>query len=233
MRIARMSPIDLGQIRNRVSDISVSRLARAIPDRARMSARMRAKRRAMKDLSYEKILAIGGPKTGTQSLAEALKLLGFRHKGWDPELWDLYEERNYEPIFAVTARFESFDNGPWNGGDFYRELDTHFPVSKFILTIRETSSWSRSHERHFSAETGLRRIPARYWIHDYENRRSEFVREYEARNRDIVTYFGERPGKLLVIDVCRGEGWEKLCPFLGLSEPQIAFPRANPTARGS
>ena len=32
---------------------------------------------------------------------------------------------------------------------------------------------------------------------------------------------------LFVLDVRGGEGWEKLCPFLGLNVPDVPFPHAN------
>jgi hypothetical protein len=32
---------------------------------------------------------------------------------------------------------------------------------------------------------------------------------------------------LLVMDICGGEGWEKLCPFLNQPTPEVAFPRRN------
>jgi 3'(2'), 5'-bisphosphate nucleotidase len=34
---------------------------------------------------------------------------------------------------------------------------------------------------------------------------------------------------LLVLDITAGEGWEKLCPFLGKPIPDIPFPKANVT----
>jgi 3'(2'), 5'-bisphosphate nucleotidase len=44
-----------------------------------------------------------------------------------------------------------------------------------------------------------------------------------------MDYFKDRPQDLLVIDVTAGEGWEKLCPFLGKPTPDIPFPKANVT----
>jgi Sulfotransferase domain len=48
-----------------------------------------------------------------------------------------------------------------------------------------------------------------------------------------VRYFENRPGKLLVIDICNGDGYEKLCPFLGLPTINEAFPKENHTGSGS
>ena len=214
---------------NRNQLAQLPRLASSLPDRIGLSARIRAKRRAMRALGYEKVFVIGGPKTGTQSLAAALKILGFRHKGWDPRLAELYEAGEYDDMFVTAEEFESFDNGPWNMGDAYRLLDSRFPRSKFILTVREPSGWSLSHERHFSAETGLRRIPSKYWIHDYERKRNVLIEQFEERNRAVSAYFESRTADLLVLDVCGGEEWDRLCSFLGLAAPTVAFPYANQT----
>jgi hypothetical protein len=37
------------------------------------------------------------------------------------------------------------------------------------------------------------------------------------------------PERLLVMDIAAGEGWEKLCPFLGVPIPPEPFPVANKT----
>jgi hypothetical protein len=181
----------------------------------------------MRELGYEKVFGIGAARTGTSSLGRAFVLLGFRHTSWDPELWDAFERGEREPIFAVADRYETFEDGPWNGRDLYRELDARYPRSKFVLTNRDPESWLRSHERHFSSE-GSRRIPSRYWIHDYASRRDEILRDYEARNEEVIAHFATRPDGLLVLDVVGGEGWERLCPFLGLDPPDEPFPHFNP-----
>jgi hypothetical protein len=180
----------------------------------------------MRAHGYSKVFGIGAARTGTSSLGRAFLLLGFRHTSWDPALWDALERSDYEPIFAVAERFESFEDGPWNGPDFYRALDGRFPDSKFVLTVRDPQSWLQSHERHFSAE-GARRIPERFRIPDYPGRRKQILHDYEARNEAVRTYFAARPSALLVLDIVRGEGWKELCAFLGLRPPPRPFPHLN------
>lgn len=201
-----------------------------VPARIGITRSYRAKRRAMRELGYEKVFGIGAPKTGTTSLAAAFEILGFRHTGWDPRLWQSFEQGEYGPIFSVAERFEAFEDGPWNGDRFYEELDARFPGSKFVLTVRDSETWLRSHERHFSSE-GARRIPERYWIVDYERQRDQFLKEYERRNGDVVARFHERPDQLLVLDVCGGDGWARLCPFLGVPIPDRPFPHRNRTGQ--
>jgi hypothetical protein len=54
-----------------------------------------------------------------------------------------------------------------------------------------------------------------------------YVRRFEAHNEDALEYFRHRPGDLLVINLAAGDGWQKLCPFLGKEVPRIPFPHAN------
>jgi Sulfotransferase domain len=204
----------------------VSALAPRVRSRLTLPRRRLAVRRAMRELSYEKVFGIGAARTGTSSLGRALVLLGFRHTSWDPVLWDCFERGDYEPIFAVADRFDSFEDGPWNGPDFYRALDRRYPRSKFVLTVRDTESWSASHERHFST-AGSRRIDERYRIEGYPERRAAIRRAYDERNEAVRDWFAGRPGDLLVLDVVGGEGWERLCPFLGLAVPAAPFPHVN------
>ncbi len=49
---------------------------------------------------------------------------------------------------------------------------------------------------------------------------AERRRSYEL---GVQRHFAARPEKLLVLDVCNGEGWEKLCAFLGLEAPKEPF----------
>ena len=178
-----------------------------------------------------KVFCIGGPKTGTTSLAHALRLVGFRHKTWDRELWLRYKQGDLAEVFRVADVFDSFDDGPWNNDDLYVELDNRFPGSKFILTDREPVSWIRSHESHFTARQ-LQLKPYRLWRRRYsEAEKREKIQRFQERNERIRRYFEGRPGVLLEMNVCAGEGWEKLCPFLGVISPTSPFPAKNVTAK--
>jgi hypothetical protein len=167
-------------------------------------------------------------------LGRALKILGSKHKGWDEKLWDFYVKGDYHAIFDEVQHWDSFDDGPWNGPDlharvgppFYKLLDSQYPGSKFILTVRDIESWSRSHESHFSAERGTD-INEKYQISNYALHRARIVEEYLARNEAVQKYFSDRPENFLIMRVCDGEGWECLCSFLGMPAPSISFPRAN------
>jgi len=181
--------------------------------------------------SKNKVFGIGLYKTGTTSLGHALKRLGFNHKFWDEKLKQKYDEGDYEFIFREAENYDSFEDVPWCRDEFYKEIDKRFPGSKFILTKREMKSWIKSWEEHNSAKR-LRKRPYELWKRGYsEKKKLEVIARHEKHIEGILKYFQERPEDLLVIDICGGEGWEKLCPFLGLPVQTEPFPHTNITAK--
>jgi hypothetical protein len=121
---------------------------------------------------------------------------------------------------------------------FYAQLDGAYSGSKFILTVRNRESWLRSSEDHW-------RYTLAWWDrHDGQFKRfSQFIFActygtlhfnadrfrfvYDLHLRNVREYFNGRPEDLLVMDICAGDGWEKLCPFLGFEVPEIPFPHLN------
>ena len=53
---------------------------------------------------------------------------------------------------------------------------------------------------------------------------------FEKKASDARGYFSKnRPNDLLVMNICDGEGWEVLCPFLNKPIPNVIFPKKNVT----
>ena len=172
----------------------------------------------------QKIFCIGFHKTGTTSLRQALEILGFEVTGPngvnDPDI----AEKVVSMAFELVDKFDAFQDNPWP--IIYRELDEKFPGSLFILTLRTTDKWIKSQVRHF----GRKETPMRRWIYGVgcpEGNEDIFVKRYDQHNREVVSYFSDRPNDLLVLDLSEGECWGKLCPFLGKSVPEAPFPHAN------
>ena len=46
----------------------------------------------------------------------------------------------------------------------------------------------------------------------------------------VLRYFKDRPDKLLVMDICGGDGSSDLCLFLNCPEPSQPFPHVDPLA---
>lgn len=178
-----------------------------------------------------KIFGIGLSKTGTSSLAQALQRLGFRTK-------DCMGARRY-----VAGDLSSIDMDTVLAHDaltdtpipsFYRELDARFPGSKFILTERDRASWLQSCRKQFTERAGAVQSDAHrrlfedlYGTNVFDEQR--FADGYDRFVAGVKEYFRSRPDDLLVLDVTAGDGWEKLCPFLGRPIPDVPFPKANVT----
>lgn len=171
-----------------------------------------------------KIFCIGFHKTGTTSLTIALRKLGYRvtgPNGWnDPDI-----ARNVLPMaYGLVEKYDAFQDNPWP--IIYRELDEKYPGSKFIMTLRSSESWIRSQVKHF----GRKESAMRQWIYGVgcpEGNEDIYVRVFEDHNKDVLAYFKGRSKDLLVLDLANGEGWEKLCPFLGVPIRSSPFPHAN------
>lgn len=171
---------------------------------------------AFPSLRRGKVFGIGLGKTGTTSLAKAMKILGYSAKH-GPRTVDEIEAYEFTNDIGVAWRF--------------RLLDHVYPDAKFILTIRDTESWLRSctsHARRVGVRVALRRLESRFMCFgrtDFEE--EHFRHRFEYHNADVVRHFGDRSDRLLVLNICGGEGWSRLCPFLGLPVPPVPFPRAN------
>ena len=169
-----------------------------------------------------KIFGIGANRTGTTSLTEALKILGFRSTSdWShhQEMAKLLIRNRFD--FPFLEEIDCIADLPIPS--IYPELDREFPGSKFILTLRDVQSWLVSQRRHHARVHGPvfeNALLYGVWRFDAEI----FERRYQEHNERAMKYFAERPHDFLVLDICAGEGWDKLCPFLGVPPPDVAFP---------
>ena len=171
-----------------------------------------------------KVFCIGFHKTGTTSLRVALQALGYRVTGPngvnDPDI----ENNVYAMADGLVEEYDAFQDNPWP--IIYKTLDEKYPGSKFILTTRTPESWINSQVRHF----GKGVTPMRTWIYGFgcpEGNEDVYLSRYLHHNQEVVDYFKDRPADLLIMNLTEGDGWEKLCSFLGTGIPSTHFPHAN------
>lgn len=182
-----------------------------------------------------KVFGLGLSKTGTSSLGEALNHLGVRtiHFPFDDDTYrKLTNGRVDLEILDVYQGVVDIPVAP-----FYRQLDAAYPGSRFVLTVRDAEPWLRSVELHWELmAVWWDRYPEFKRFQEFismrvygsvEFSRDRFLAAYESHVRNVRAYFAGRPETLLEIDICGGEGWATLCPFLGLDVPNAAFPHAN------
>jgi len=178
-----------------------------------------------------KIFGIGLSKTGTTSLANALEILEFKVK--DCIGVTQYVKNDISSIDAnIIEHNDAFTDTPIPS--FYKELDNNYPGSKFILTIRDTEGWLKSCKNQFNQRLAEKRPDAanQLFLDLYDTiifDEEKFKHSYKKFTDDALEYFKDRPNDLLVINVSKGEGWEKLCPFLNKPTPEALFPKSNVT----
>jgi len=116
------------------------------------------------------------------------------------------------------SNFEAFIDWPFGNNDLYKKIDKFIPKSKFILTIRERDSHKKSLINHFKnsprGDIILEKIDSN-------------MKNIDKRNKEIQEYFKNNKSKLLVVYIIEGDGWEKLCKFLGKTIPNRPFPHKN------
>jgi hypothetical protein len=171
-----------------------------------------------------KVFCIGFHKTGTTSIAVALKKLGYRVTGPngvnDPNI----EHNALAMATRLATKYDAFQDNPWPL--LYREMDKEFPGSKFILTTRDPDSWIVSQVRHF----GRNETPMRKWIYGVgcpQGNEDIYIRRFTRHNEDVCSYFSDRPKDLLLLNLINGDGWDKLCPFLGVEIRDDPFPHVK------
>jgi len=179
-----------------------------------------------------KIFEIGVMKTGTSSFGTAMRMLGYKHKGWDSASYDAYlRHGDITQLSDVIDAYDSFDDGPWHDCDFI-ELDKMYPNSKFVLLERDDESWIRSLEAHTSPLMNVNNVDKKYLDVRWMKNRKRMIREklvWKRKKYDsIQIYFNgsNRSSDLLIMNICSGDGWEKLCPFLKKPIPHQEFPIA-------
>ncbi|MBL8583997.1 MAG: hypothetical protein JNL61_17460 [Rhizobiaceae bacterium] len=175
-----------------------------------------------------KVFGIGFHKTGTSSLADALRMLGYSVTGpnnvRDPEI----ASKALPMALELATQFDAFQDNPWPV--LYREMDAAFPGSKFILTERAPEAWIDSAVTHF----GDKHTPMREWIYGYGmplGHEDVYLARFHRHNAEVRAYFADRPGDLLILDITKGGGWQELCSFLGYPVPAAPFPHSNPRSR--
>ncbi|WP_299487749.1 sulfotransferase family protein [Acaryochloris sp. IP29b_bin.137] len=174
-----------------------------------------------------KVFCIGLIKTGTTSLGYALKMLGYNHTTSNRNvLLEDVVNGNLQQIFAWVDQYDSFDDWPWPF--IYRELDSHYPDSRFILTTRLNEEiWLRSvlqHSEWCGPSSGREKFFGHAMPQKHER---QYINRYREHHRQVRDYFRNRPDKLLEVCWEKGQGWPELCSFLNMPVPNAQFPCAN------
>lgn len=118
---------------------------------------------------------------------------------------------------------------------FGPELIKLYPEAKVIITDRSEDSWVSSMRRTVVAPGTLQRqnegmaLRSAYnkfcWDDDFDANGRKYWQEYNRQIREL-----SNPDNLLVFEL--GEGWDRLCAFLGKTVPEVKYPN-NDEARSN
>ena len=197
-----------------------------------------------------RVIGAGFGRTGTLSLKYALEKLGF-----SPcyHMMEVFPRPHHVAAWHAVAfgqeidwdsMFEDFSAAvDWPAARYWRELASHFPDAKVILSLRSADSWYKS-----MTETIYQPMknPARGDAPPLVKLQNEMVRKailsdtfedrFEDRDHAINVFHRHNqqvrdaidPARLLVFEA--RHGWEPLCNFLEAAVPAEPYPHVNDTA---
>ena len=185
-----------------------------------------------------KVIGTGFGRTGTDSMREALGMLGFGpcHHMFEVNT-NAEQKRRWRAFVKGTPTpwdqlFEGYASCiDWPSAHYWPELVRTYPQARVILTWRSPESWWASFEKTIVA--GLRQStdPASLGLALIRDQvfggkpddRAHAIALYEANVKAVrATVPKER---LLVHEL--GDGWEPLCAHLGVAVPAQPYPSRN------
>ena len=209
----------------------------------------------VKSAGRRKVFCIGFNKTGTTTIKRSVRELGFvlgDQRLAEPMLRDWHENR-YEPILRYCRSAQVFQDVPFSLPGMYEALDTEFPGSRYILTVRDSSEqWYASITRFHGKLWGGGKVPPSYdqlaesdyvykgwpadfmkWIfgtpEDKPYDLETLIACYDQHTADVKDYFAGRPDDLLVLNVAESGAYQALCAFLDVAPRRDEFLWENKT----
>ena len=174
-----------------------------------------------------KIFGVGFKKTGTTSLAAALRRLKI---GPEPDhraavaatVALLGSGADAAPAVRAAAAARAFADAPWcmaaTRGDLLEKLSTAYPRAKFVLTVRPAADWWRSVRNWLACLKPFNKDRYVAMLGATAFDETAMVAAYERYNARVRDHFAATPDRLLELDFSAGGAddfpWEKLCAFV-------------------
>ena len=186
-----------------------------------------------------RIVGSGLGRSGTMSMKLALEQLGL---GPCHHMVEVFAHPESVPLWVEAARGRAdwdriFDGYAsmvdYPGCRYWRELAAYYPDAKVLHTVRDPDAWFDSTQATIFAPGSAMDNPPANLKDFFEAISADF--QGEIHDRAFMTDYFRRhteavvatiaPERLLVHEV--GEGWERLCAFLGVPVPETPFPSVN------
>lgn len=187
------------------------------------------------------VIGTGWGRTGTDSMREALTILGFGpcHHMFEinanPALRDAWRALargaapDWEQLFAGYR--SAVD---WPSCHYWRDLIVAYPEARVIHTTRPAEAWWDSFSRTIlrgmlpgndPQSLGLTLIAAQA-LQGRPTERDFVLGLYRQHEQEVLQTVP--PHRLLVHNI--GDGWGPLCAHLGVAVPEVPYPHSNTTA---
>ncbi len=187
-----------------------------------------------------KAIGAGFGRTGTDSMREALDILGFgpchhmlevNGNEEQKRLWRALVQGAAPDWDKLFAGYSSCVD--WPSAHYWRELIEVYPRAKIVLTYRSPESWWASFEKTIAAGIAASTDPASLGLALIRDKvfggrpddRAHAIAAYEANVRAVKAL--APPARLLIHNL--GDGWEPLCAHLGVAVPEQPYPSRNTT----
>lgn len=175
-----------------------------------------------------RVWVVGLSRTGTYSLCESLRMLGYSKT--------IHNPRSLEEMRQADAA------GDLGCALYYKYLSVAYPNSKFILSMRDLDDWLESMKKIYSVrpDTAPREAKEIDEFHTllrmqfYETTiydKEKLAAAYARHNKEVMRFFEGKEQRLLAINIFRQNPWPTLCEFLGKGPPDQEFPRTNVVPR--
>jgi hypothetical protein len=160
------------------------------------------------------------------------------------DFYNAYKDRANADWNALYKNYSAAVD--WPTASYYKDLMAFYPDAKVILTVRSADSWYESvkntivaHQQQHGAKITPDHPGYKFFrmamttcldgrVHDADMFADEaamkklFLDHIEEVKRDVPAE------RLLVLEL--GEGWQRLCEFLGKVVPEEPYPNVNSTA---
>lgn len=188
-----------------------------------------------------KVIGTGFGRTGTDSMRNALNILGV---GPTHHMFELGEKSPLRPLWLDLAKggkpdwdklFEGYTACvDWPSAYYWRTLSDVYPEAKVILTMRSAESWWTSFEATLlkylqsgDDPQGLgHSVVGNKVFSGQADDREHAIAVYNKNIADVIATVA--PERLLIHNL--GDGWQPLCDFLDLPVPSVDYPSSNTTS---
>jgi len=200
-----------------------------------------------------KLLDVGPPRTGTQTMHEVMKILGLKplHTGYEAEsvrpalCGYLFGNDSLDDALAVFGGYDAAMDEPVML--MYEEIMAAFPEAKFLLTISDAESWFENYVELSRELRATGTISSKAFFHSLPRNCSQMqswgcnfanpspedkdtcLKSYHRhiqRVQDVIP-----PERLLVYNW--SDGWSALSHFLGTRIPEEQFPHEDLVKRNA